>query len=455
MRTKLRARLQAATTLALGLVLAQPLAAQARLDGVLIDSTRTLAPLAGAEVVLLADGRRATTDRRGRFRFENVPAGPQRVAYGALWLDSVGVPVAVQAVDVPARGRVQVTLATASVVALQRLYCGTALAADVGLLTGEVRDADNGGWASGVRLEARWREKHLGPGVLEDMTVATTDTTNASGRYVLCGVPLNVAMTVTARHPDGRATETLVVETATRLGAADLMIGTGRRTMVVSGRVVGPAGQPLPRANVVTSLEAERPLQTDSTGRFRFVVPARSGQVYVRTLGYQPEVATFAPAGDEVSVGDISLRPVGAVLDTRIITARPRTREEADFLRRKSLGMGVAYLDSTDLALLPRITASMVAHMSRGGVRAVAVRLPAQGTNSNPPLPFQALAVRGVRGYCMPPAWVDGLRWGSIDVFDQYGLLQRAKRIEIYRAPFVPIEFFDNNDCGALVVWTR
>lgn len=442
--------------LAAALAAAVPLRAQARLEGVLIDSTRTLAPLANAEVVLLADGRRATTDRRGRFRFDSVTPGPQRVAYGALWLDSVGVPVAVQAVEVPARGRAQMTLATTSMASLQQQHCGTTLSGEMGLLTGEVRDAETGGWASGVRLEARWREQLLGPGVNERQTVATVDTTDASGRYVLCGVPLRVALTVSATHPDGRRIDEMIVSSDARVVAHDFAVGTGERRMVVTGRVVGPAGQPLPRANVVTSLEAERPLQTDSTGRFAFVVPARSGQVYVRTLGYQPEVASFAPSASEVSVGDIQLTPVGAVLDTRVISERPRTRQEAEFYWRKSLGMGAAYLDSADLALLPRITASMVAHLSRGGVRAMAVRLPSQPGTSRPPLPIDALMVRSARGmYCMPPVWVDGYAWGGVDVFEQYAVLQRAKRIEVYRAPFVPVEFNDNNDCGALVVWTR
>ncbi|MBA3853195.1 MAG: hypothetical protein C0503_02205 [Gemmatimonas sp.] len=426
------------------------LQAQARIDGVLIDSTRSLAPLANAEVVLMADGRRATTDGRGRFTFSDVPAGVQRVAYAALWMDSVGVPVVVREVAVPANGRVRVALSTTARSTLERQACGTSLEPDIGLLVGEVRDALGGLPAAAVVVEARWTERRLGRGLNEVHAVATVDTTDDSGRYALCGVPPNVGVTVSASHPDGRVVSPLLVTMDSHLGALDLAVGGAERTMIVSGRVTGPTGTPLPRANVATSWDTAQPLVTDSTGRFRFQVPARSGQVYVRTLGYQPLTASFMPVSDEVSVGDLRLQPVGAVLDTRIITARPRTKEEAEFQWRRSLGMG-SFLDSTEMARWPRISATTVAAHSRGWVRAIPV---SQG-GDRPALPFPALMVRGARGYCMPPVWVDGDPWGNLDVFDQYSLLSRAIRLELYRAPFIPIEFNDNNDCGALVVWTR
>ncbi len=431
------------------------LPAQGRIDGVLFDSTRALAPLANAEVVLLDLGRRVTTDRRGRFTFADVPAGTQRVAYAAPWLDSIGAPPLVQTIEVPASGRARAQLVTTPRQALELAECGTTFGRDVGLLVGQVFDASQGEPAAGVVVRAQWMERHLGRGLNEVQTVATVDTADGAGRYALCGVPLDVDVTLSATHDDGRAVDDMLARLPLGVTARDLVVSDGSATMVVEGRVTGPSGDPMPRANVATSLSASRPFLTDSSGRFRFVVPARSGQVLVRTLGYQPRVENFAPVDGVVSVGDIVLEPVGAVLDTRTITATPRTREEAEFNERRLQGMG-AFLDSTDMALWPRITASAIAAWTPSWVRAAPYQAPPSSAyESSHRTPFPIIWVRCGMGYGRPVLWVDGQVWGLLDPIEEYNVLQRAKRIEIYRPTLVPARFAGRGDCGALVVWTR
>lgn len=427
---------------ALVVALASESRAQAVIEGVLWDSTRTLAPLAGADVVLLSDGRTATTDRRGRFRFENVQPGEHRVGYGALWLDSIAAPPAVASASVGARGTSRVVLATASRSASQLSACGTLLPDDAGLLLGEVRDAASFTAASDVIVAARWQERLIGRNQNEVREMATVDTTSADGRYVLCGVPVGIEVTVLARHADGRATERMRLLVDAAITARDLRIGDEARLVRVSGRVVGSNGAPMPNASVFASLAQDRPATTDSAGNFALALPARSGQIFVRALGYQPALVPIDPLDETLDLGDISIAPVGAVLDTVRVTARPRTLDELGFEERRRAGLG-GFVGEEVLSRLPRINATSVAQEMPPWVRSSGGRFPV------------FLIRRGIQ-FCSPRFFVDGYDWGkSTEGIDVDGILGRAKRVEAYKAGFAPPRFNDFDGCGSVVVWTR
>jgi len=427
---------------ALALLLATESRAQAAIEGVLWDSTRTLAPLAGAEVVLLSDGRTATTDRRGRFRFENVQPGEHRVGYGALWLDSIAAPPAVASASVGERGTSRLVLATTSRNSAQLSACGTLLPEDAGLLLGEVRDAAQFTAASDVIVAARWNERLIGRDQNELREMATVDTTDAAGRYVLCGVPLGVEVTVLARHADGRGTERMQLLVDAAITARDLRIGDEARLVRVSGRVVGPDATPMPNASIFASLAQQRPTATDSAGNFALTLPARSGQLFIRALGYQPALVPINPLDDQLELGDISIAPVGAVLDTVRVTATPRTLEEMGFEERRRAGLG-GFVGEELLSRLARINATSVAQEMPPWVRSSGGRFPV------------FLIRRGIQ-FCSPRFFVDGYDWGkSTEGIDVDGILAHAKRVEAYKAGFAPPRFNDFDGCGSVVVWTR
>ncbi len=432
------------------LVLALPLlafatdaGAQGTIEGVLWDSTRSLAPLADAEVVLLTDGRVAKTDRRGRFRFRDVPAGEHRVGYGALWLDSVSAPPAVVSARVAARGRSRVVLATMSRRTTQLAACGTPLADDAGLLLGEVRDAAAFDVVDDVVVAARWNERLLGRDQNELREVATVDTTDAGGRYTLCGVPLGVSVTLYARHRDGRSTERMQVAIDVPITARDLRIGDVSRLVRVSGRVVGPNGAPMPNASVFASLAQDRPATTDSAGGFALALPVRSGQLFIRALGYQPALVPVNPIDGQLELGDIAISPVGAVLDTvRIVGARPRTLDELGFEERRRTGLG-AFVDEAHIATLPRVTAPGLVMAMPPWIRATSGMHP-------------TFIIRRGMGFCTPRFFVDGFDWGKrTEAIDIYNITQLAKRVEAYKAGFAPPRYNDFDGCGSVVIWTR
>lgn len=417
--------------------------AQGRIEGVLIDSLRTMGPLAGAEVVLLSDGRTAITDRRGRFQFADVPAGSHRVGYAALWLDSIGAPVPMAAANVGTRGRSNVVLATLPRQTAQLAACGTELPSELGLLVGEVRDATSFETVADVIVEARWSERLLGRDVNETREMATVDTSDAAGRYTLCGVPTDVEVTVRSRHRDGRATEPLVVKVDVPMVARDLRVGADDRTVRVRGRVTGPSGEPMPRASVRASLSQAQPIVTDSTGVFAFAIPARSGQLFVRALGYKPTLLPINPVEEELELGDVALSPVDAVLDTvRIVGSRPRTLDELGFEERRRVGLG-GFVGDEVLSRLARVNATTVSQEMPPWVRSTGGRYPT------------FLIRRGI-DFCSPRFFVDGYDWGNkIDGLDVDGIMASAKRVEAYKAGFAPPRYNDFNGCGSVVIWTR
>ena len=56
---------------------------------------------------------------------------------------------------------------------------------------------------------------------------------------------------------------------------------------------------------------------------------------------------------------------------------------------------------------------------------------------------------------CTPELWVNGRHDPDTAAVNLAASLQRAKRVEVYRAPFVPVQFSNLEDCGSVVVWTR
>jgi len=124
---------------------------------------------------------------------------------------------------------------------------------------------------------------------------------------------------------------------------------------IITGRVVGPASQPVARARVeATSIETgvTRSRATDAQGRYTIVFLDGGGQyrVTVRSLGLSPQTMLVARAADEDRlVQDFTLSSVASVLETVVVTARtaPRAGE------RPEPGTTERVLSGEQLARLP------------------------------------------------------------------------------------------------------
>ncbi len=163
----------------------------ATLNGTVFDSTR-MVPLARANVFLTDANRATTTDFFGHFRLTGIPGGTHQVAFTHPYVDSLGLPVTPMTVTVSAHRYASVMLTVPKAAG-----CPTATSGIVGF----VEDRRNGDPLPGVPVRAAW----IIPGVdhptpTRDRRVEVADTTDESGRYLFCDVPLEREVDV---EPEG------------------------------------------------------------------------------------------------------------------------------------------------------------------------------------------------------------------------------------------------------------
>jgi hypothetical protein len=414
--------------------------AQGSIRGYLVDSLRAGGPVAGAEVVLMGAQRRATTERDGGFAFADVPEGRYTVAYWAPWLDSLGMPAIQREVQVR-NGRTEaVSLATPSQRSIQLAVCGEALGAEQGILIGELRDAE-GSPAAGVGIYARWLETVVQGTQVAQGTMAAVDTATAAGSYVLCGVPVGTEFSLRALGPNGIASGELVVEAKTALERRDLIVGPATGAVRVSGRIVTPAGEPLPNASVLVAGDSSRRVVTDAEGRFVLDgVPRRSSQLVVRALGYVPALEVVTPFDGEWPLDDLALEKLPQELAAVVVNGGPMSAAQAQFETRRASGRGT-YIGDAEIAKLVQPNAQTISQM--------APRTAVQQTRQGP-----MLMMRRGSEFCRPRFFIDGYDFRNIDVDEEANFFRIAKRVEIYTANDSPPQFNDFNGCGSVVIWT-
>lgn len=422
--------------LALPLLIAAPAGAQGTIRGVLFDSLRTVAPIEGAEVVLVGSARRATTDRHGRFVFalDDAAAGPYRIAYWAPWLDSVGVPALEREISA---GGGEVMLVTPSMSTVQRALCGDVLEPGQGILFGELR-APDGAPLGDLPVWARWDETRLGVGQLDRREVATVDTSSASGFFALCGVPLDAE--VALRADDGsRGTGDLVASLGdARIRRRDLIVAPASTRFRLTGRVRAPDASPVTDAVIVLLGDSLSQVSADSSGRFAFdAIPQRSTQLVVKAVGYRPATVDVEPLADPMLLSDVTLERVPYELSRVRVDGTVMTAEEFEFERRRRVNTGY-FVDEVEISRYPTFTAAALHSL-------------APRTRLYCPSECTLMLTRAIE-WCTPKLFVDGF---MVDSGEQKPWLQRAKRVEVYRAAFAPPQFTDFEGCGALVIWTR
>jgi hypothetical protein len=257
------------------------------IEGVVFDSSRA-APLPGARVFVPGWPYETTTDARGRFRLEAVPAGHYRVSFAHPRLDSLRYLPAPVPVEVGTDGPTAAALAIPGISALRAEACGSR-AGEGAILVGQVVADGTGQPLPGAEVRASWH----GQGRPGGSATARTDET---GGYVLCGLPASVPVSVSATVQGVRGTREPVMLDAGAPWFATVAVGTEPRrqgTVTASSRdadstrvagtvLAAASGEPVSGA-VVRLVRQDGPSAasvertTDARGRFRVsrIVPGR------------------------------------------------------------------------------------------------------------------------------------------------------------------------------------
>jgi hypothetical protein len=172
------------------------------IEGMVYDSTRHR-PLAGAVVFTTTSNHTTRTDTRGRFTLRGLPDGDHDVGFLHPYADSLALRTQLHRVTL-AGDPVSIRLAipAASFCAAEqleglRVEDGLKIELPTAGVIGFAEDVETGAGAGGVEIEAewhfrgRWRLRDALYGIGPDHLKGAAAVSEADGRFVLCGLPLD------------------------------------------------------------------------------------------------------------------------------------------------------------------------------------------------------------------------------------------------------------------------
>jgi Carboxypeptidase regulatory-like domain len=434
--------------------------------GVAVDSLRG-GPLRDATVVVSdAGGRQATTDAAGRFQIDSIPPGTHRVALFHPLLDALGFSVSSAPMPFTAGDTVRLAIATPTALVLVQRICtedsatsGRQPTAIIGTVLG---DADG----ATVTLEWKRVDATKRQGVL-DLTMRRQATSDASGRFRVCGPPGVTQGRLRATLADA-ATSWVPIELSR--GGVVLptlhLIRVSRAGRAI-GQVVGPHHEKVPGATVeLTGTDART--TTDDNGRFVLAaLPEGTQTLAVRAAGYSPSTTVVEIAAAAPWQGVVQLGAGPPVLSTIHILAQALAPayDAVGFNERKHRGVGT-FLDVEDIdrkhpsnatdvmesvpgiyvdhSFHPPIIMGSRGHSSVMGSSGVCVNLFLDGHRVDIEVPADTNNLGRAAAPFVP-----------LDL-DQYVDVADIAAVEVYNPEELPPQFERVGDsCQTIILWTK
>ena len=454
------------TYLALALVvcvssrLAAAQQASGRIEGQITDSVQ-VSPLANAMVTATRIGAAnettfvATTDRRGRFRFESLDAGRYAMRFVSPLLDSLqyggSSPIAEVTPERPAR----VDLAVPSGKTLRSLACpGVSFRPGTGALMGIVTDAETNKPLAGAQIAVAWSDLSIdsSSAIVADDRAAKI-TVDASGQYRLCGLPTNDPLLLQVQHA-GRAGAVLRMRISDAAGVLvrDLSFsasGASRLTDTTSlpngatgtarlhGTVLDPSGNPVAGAQVRV-LGTVASVRSDSRGAYEFSgLPAGTQELEVRQFGFGVARGPVDLRNEQRTRLDVHLAKVTSLEAMNVVATRTSTYPEFEQRRREAIGG--RFLDEAQLRKLNLNTVTdyvnvlpgfRAVHERWGGTRFLSIRDPD----------------------CQPVVLVNDLPIASLTDLPTPTMLGA---LEVYSSAASGAPPSHRSACGTIVFWTK
>jgi hypothetical protein len=433
-------------------------------------------PLAGATVQLVGvndslAGRSFTarTGADGRFTIDSVPFGHYVAGFLHQVLDTLGLEDALRAVQLTDAVH-EIDFGTPSPKTLLRAICQSTEGDSTSMLIGHVRETESEAPIEGAHVVAEWLETVFAKSGVHTQTATSESDTRAPGWFALCRLPSNVPLLLRASHGtdttgymqleliDGDALHVTFylggarwVSPSTRTestadsGAAARPVLRGAARLV--GRVHDIRGRPVPDVHASvwrTGLEA----RTNEQGVFVLdSLPGGTHTIELKAIGFDPlhravQLSAWRSADESFEfTGRAYVLPTVAVRGELLYS-----RKMAGFERRRRTASAGYFLTSREIELQPPTALTGLLN----GISGLQVHYAGQRSSVTMVKPDLKLGMTT----CTPSLYLDGMR----DWSDSYDLLPSTQiaAVEIYpREAQRPMEFFDRNGCGAIVVWTR
>jgi hypothetical protein len=304
--------------------------------------------------------------------------------------------------------------------------------------------------------------------------------TDGPGWFAICGVPSGVAIAARAAKaadssgfveielPDaGVRHVTLLVGGAAFVPAVanvpnekDAKRGAWRGGARLSGRVLDPRGQPIANAQAVL-WGSDREARTTESGAFVLdSLPGGTQTLEVKALGFAPVRRVVQLAEGRPATADVQLVTQAQVLSNVNVRGElVYSKRLAEFDRRRRGAILGTFITSREieqrpitplpslLTEVPYMKVTLSGTNSTGGRSDI-------GQRGGPTVLMQA---DRAEEFCVPSLFVDGVPEANPDAFAfaRYRSDEIAA-IEVYRTRRDrPLEFTDQNECGAIVIWTR
>ena len=457
---------------------AAPPIPMASLTGTVYDSVHG-SSLADATVSVEGTDRVTLTNRLGIFLLDSVPLGTHRVRVDHVLLDSIGIVMVTEPLELKDGDSPTFKLAIPSSASLVAVSCPAARRAlGPSAVIGRLLDADTDLPVGGARVSVAWLEMSINAGLRKVPRVREA-LSGADGVYRICGLPGDFEGTLQATLKGVSTSEVrlkfegqpLIVQ-GLKIGNANTVVAaatdtaTARRQKEASagpsfsaarlqtgnasltGRVVNANGQPVVGARVDV-LGTPGATLTRENGEFSLgSLPSGTQSVVVRQIGYAPEERAVELSTRAVARVDVKMDRPATVLNTVVIKAdRDVGLETIGFTQRKRMGGGY-YITADDIL---RRSPNLLTDVFRS-IPGLRVSPGGNGTD------YVIESSRSATGGCVR-YWVDGAQFEAVFPGDVDRLVPpwEVAAIEVYNGISVPAQFqaAGNSSCAAIVIWSK
>jgi hypothetical protein len=429
----------------------------AQIVGVVVDSLNGTY-LSGGDVII--DGAKVTlvTDSLGRFRIDSLPAGTYQVGVFHPLLDTLGISLATKPFHVGADSSTSVFLAVPSAATIIRGACPVRPRAQgTSAVIGHVTDPETLLPVAGAEVSLAWSQVevsketgvHRSPRLLYD-------STDASGKFHICGLPNSLQATLQAKRGGSVTAEIPITigDADTELFARTLLLsradpGAKVGNATVSGRVV-LEGSPTNAGSRVEVVGTDVVVLTNEKGEFTLRnLPSGSRVLLARHLGFGAAAVGVDLSSHEPRQVTIKLPKYVAVIEPVVVTARREgSLDKVGFNQRKNSGAGY-FLDPEQIQ---RIRPNLVTDILRT-VPGLHVDYGPQGETVS-----SARGVSSLSGTDCVQYIVDGMAWQSAEPGDVNQFVNGSEVVgaEIYQGANVPAQYSRGmQNCTTIVLWTK